>query len=37
MYTRVSVWVYANPTIANWRWNQLFWDGVSLDVISASD
>jgi hypothetical protein len=37
MYTRVSVWVCANPTIATLRWNQVFWDGASLDVISASD
>jgi hypothetical protein len=34
MYTRVSVWAYAHPTIATMRWNQTFWDNANLEVIS---
>jgi len=36
-YTRVSVWVYAHPTVWSLRWNQVFWDNASLDIVSASD
>jgi hypothetical protein len=34
MYTRVSVWAVAHPTIATMRWNQTFWDNANLEVTS---